>query len=532
MSRGQENSGGMSRAPRGPLPPCGGELERGVRAEGPRATASRTPHPTLPHKGGGKKLEGGSERVAETTRARIASLPNLPVFHKLAGRKVVVAGGSQGALWKAELLAAAGAKVLVLAGHEAAARLFDGLTATVKPRGWTAADLDGAALAVADIPAGEAERFIAAARAAGAPVNIIDRTELCDFTFGTIVNRAPVVIAISTDGGAPMLGQSIRARIESVLPLGLSAWAKAALRWRLQVKKRLADFADRRRFWQGFTRLAWEQADRAPREEDREKLLRSISASDRRGKVTLVGAGPGDPELLTLKAVRALQAATIILYDDLVGPDILELARREAVRIAVGKTGHGPSVRQSEICEKIVALAEAGETVVRLKGGDSLIFGRATEELEACRAAGIDVSIVPGISAAQGAAASLGFSLTERMNARRVQYVTGHGADGKLPRDLDWAAIADPVATTAIYMPRKTLAEFVRGALTHGLSAATPAIAVASATRPDQHHVAGPLGALPRLASGLAPGAPVVVILGAVARNAPASIPAEAASAA
>ena len=473
-----------------------------------------------------------SERRAETVPARIAQLPNLPVFHKLAGRKAVVAGGSQGALWKAELLAAAGADVLVLAGHEVAARLFDGLAATVLPRGWTEADLEGAALAVADIPAEEAKRFVAAARAAGAPVNIIDRTELCDFTFGTIVNRAPVVIAISTDGGAPMLGQSIRARIESVLPLGLSAWAKAALRWRPQVKQRLSEFADRRRFWQGFARLAWEQADRVPTEADREKLLRSIAAAEKRGKVVLVGAGPGDPELLTLKAVRALQTATIILYDDLVGPDILELARREAVRIAVGKTGHGPSVRQSEICERIVALAEAGETVVRLKGGDPLIFGRATEEVDACRAAGIEVSVVPGISAAQGAAASLGFSLTERMHARRVQYVTGHGADGKLPRDLDWAALADPVATTAIYMPRATLAEFVREAIAHGLVGDAPAVAIASATRAEQQHVAGPLAALPGLVSALPPGAPIVVILGAVARNAPASSLPEAASAA
>src|SRR3954469_1274089 len=241
----------------------------------------------------------GMNRTPETVPARIAALPNLPVFHKLSGRKAVVAGGSQGALWKAELIAAAGADVLVLAGHDAAARLFDGLNAEVLPRGWHADDLKKAALAIGDFSdRDEALRFIAAARAAGAPVNIIDRTDLCDFTFGTIVNRAPVVIAISTDGGAPMLGQSIRARIESVLPLGLSAWAKAALRWRPQVKQRLADFADRRRFWQGFTRLAWEQPDRAPTEADREKLLRSISAADRRGRVILVGAGPGDPDLL------------------------------------------------------------------------------------------------------------------------------------------------------------------------------------------------------------------------------------------
>jgi len=472
-------------------------------------------------------------RAAEIVPPRIAALPNLPVFHKIAGRKAVVAGGSQGALWKAELLSAAGADVLVLAGHEAGAKLFGGLSAEVLPRDWREDDLEGAALAIADLSdRDEALRFIAAARAAGAPVNIIDQTDLCDFTFGTIVNRAPVVIAISTDGGAPMLGQSIRARIESVLPLGLSDWAKAALRWRPQVKRLVAEFADRRRFWQGFTNLAWDQPDRPPSDADRDELLRSISGSDRRGKVILVGAGPGDPELLTLKAVRALQTATYILYDDLVGPDILELARREATRIAVGKTGHGPSVRQSEICERIVALADAGETVVRLKGGDPLIFGRATEEIDACREAGIDVSIIPGISAAQGAAASLGFSLTERMNARRVQYVTGHGNDGKLPQDIDWKAIADPVATSVIYMPRKTLASFVREARAHGLAGDTPAVAIASATRPEQHHVAGRLEDLPGLAASLAPDVPVLVVIGAVARNIPADIQAADASAA
>ncbi|WP_165357450.1 siroheme synthase CysG [Sphingosinicella sp. CPCC 101087] len=460
---------------------------------------------------------------------RIAALPNLPLFHKVEGRKTVVAGGGAPALWKAELLAAAGADVLVLAGDGAAD--FAALAAdppagrlVVEPRAWRESDLDGAVLAFGDLgDPGEAERFVAAARARRVPVNVIDQTELCDFQVGTIVNRSPVVLAISTDGAAPMLGQSIRARIESVLPLGLSGWARAAQAWRPRVKSRFATFADRRRFWERFTRLAWEKVDRSPSEFDREALFEDVAREAPRGRVTLVGAGPGDPELLTLKAVRALQSATVILFDDLVGPEVLELARREAVRIAVGKAGHGPSVRQSDICRRIVELAQAGENVVRLKGGDPLIFGRATEEVEACRAAGIDVSVVPGISAAQGAAAALGFSLTERMRARRVQFVTGHGADGKLPRDLDWASIADPVATTALYMPRRTLAEFVRAAMAHGLGPDTPAAAIASATLPAQQHVAGRLVDLPALAETLRPGAPVVVIVGEVVRGLPAS---------
>ena len=465
-------------------------------------------------------------RKPETTPPRIAPLATLPLFHRLAGRRAVVAGGSPGALWKAELLSAAGADVLVLAGHASAERLFDALArqpidgpVRVLAREWTGLDLKDAAIAIGDLAdEAEARRFAAAARAAGALVSIVDRAELGDAQFGTIVNRSPVVLAISTDGGAPMLGQSIRARIEAVLPVGLSAWAEAAKAWRPRVRQTLAAFADRRTFWTRFTRLAWAKVDHRPSERDFEALITGVEPS-RPGSVVLVGAGPGDPELLTLKAVRALQSATVILHDDLVDAGVLELARREAVRIAVGKRGHGPSVAQEEINRRLVALARAGERVVRLKGGDPLVFGRATEEIEACRAAGIEVTVIPGISAAQGAAAALGLSLTERREARRVQFVTGHGSDGRLPADLDWAAIADPAATTVIYMPRRTLAAFVRAALDHGLDPATPAVAVASATQATQAQVAGTVADIAGLVGTLPVAAPVTVILGKVARH-------------
>lgn len=432
------------------------------------------------------------------TPARIAPLPNLPLFHRLAARKVVVVGFSDGARWKAELAGAAGAKVVHL-------------------ESWQPSDLIGAALAIADLPGNEAERFRDAAHAVGALVNLIDRTELCDVTFGTIVNRAPITVAISTDGAAPALGQSIRARIESVLPLGLSYWASAAKAWRPRLKARVAEFADRRRFWQRFARAAWASPDHEPTEHDFAKLIDGDAAPG--GSVTLVGAGPGDPELLTLKAVRALQTATVILYDDLVGPDILELARREATRIRVGKKGHGPSCKQSDINRQIVELAQAGETVVRLKGGDPLVFGRATEEIDACRAAAVPVSIIPGVSAAQGAAASLGISLTERRHARRIQFVTGHGADGKLPTDIDWLAIADWRSTTVLYMPRATLEQFAHTAIRKGLRPSTPAVAVANATLPGEARVAARLDGIADAATMLPDGAPVIVIIGQVARG-------------
>jgi uroporphyrin-III C-methyltransferase/precorrin-2 dehydrogenase/sirohydrochlorin ferrochelatase len=342
--------------------------------------------------------------------------------------------------------------------------------------------------------------------------------------FGTIVNRSPIVVGISTDGGAPTLGQSIRARIESVLPLGLSVWANAAREWRPWLKERLGEFGARRAFWQRFVSAAWAGPDRQPTEADFEALVESAPRPD--GRVTLVGAGPGDPELLTLKAVRALQSATVILYDHLIGPNVLELARREARRIAVGKSGHGPSCKQSDINALMVELALAGEKVVRLKGGDPMIFGRAAEEIDACAVAGIDVAVIPGISAAQGAASSLLMSLTERRHARRVQFVTGHGADGRLPTDLDWSTVADRKVTTVLYMPRRTLGEFVRKALARGLDPATPAIAIASVSLEEQTHVAGTVAEIGALAEGLPAGAPVTVMVGWVGRRHVAAEPA------
>ncbi|PZO01653.1 MAG: uroporphyrinogen-III C-methyltransferase, partial [Hyphomicrobiales bacterium] len=436
-----------------------------------------------------------TQRHPETTSGRrIDRLATLPLFHKLAGRKVVLAGDSEGALWKAELLAATGAQLHVFAGH--GADMFGALAAdpaaghvVVHGRSWRPDDLVDAALAIGDIEdEDEIRAFVAAARQAGVPVNVVDKPDFCDFSFGTLVNRSPLIVAISTDGAAPVFGQAIRARIETLLPAGLKAWAQAAKDWRPAVQARELPFALRRAFWELFTTRAMSEPERAPDENDRTALFAALDRiegqQDGHGRVSLVGAGPGDPDLLTLKAIRALQSADIILYDDLVSPGVLELARREAKRMMVGKTGYGPSVKQSDINALIVSLASQGKHVVRLKGGDPGIFGRAGEEIDACKAACLPVTIVPGISAAQGAAASLGLSLTHRDHARRLQFVTGHARSGDLPEDLDWQAMADPHATTVIYMARATLSGFRDRAIAAGLDPDTPAIAVQSATLP------------------------------------------------
>jgi uroporphyrin-III C-methyltransferase / precorrin-2 dehydrogenase / sirohydrochlorin ferrochelatase len=293
-----------------------------------------------------RPLRVSPDRVPQPARPRrMEPLATLPVFFRLAGKHVVVAGGCEAAAWKAELLSAAGALVSVYAGDcpgpELEALCADPPAGAIslKRRAWLPADFAGATLVVgATDDDGEAERLFEAATAAGVPINIVDKPKLCAFQFGAIVNRSPLVVGISTDGAAPMLAQALRSRIEAMLPSGFARWAQAAKDWRGQVS-RLGRLA-RQRFWEGFTDLALAAPDRAPRAQDCYTLFREVR-TDRRGHghVALVGAGPGNPELLTLKAVRALRSADVILFDDLVAPQVLDFARREARRMLVGKLG-------------------------------------------------------------------------------------------------------------------------------------------------------------------------------------------------
>ena len=467
-------------------------------------------------------------RPTETRPARLATLAKLPIFLDLAGKRVVVAGGGEPVAWKAELFAAAGAQVAVFAEEPCADLLrfiqASGGAVTLERRAWRESDLDGAWLAVADAEdSTEAAQFAAAARARGILVNVIDQPTHCDFQFGAIVNRSPVVVGISTDGAAPILGQAIRRRIEAILPASLGSWAQAAQTFRSRLAALLPTKAARRRFWERFVDVAFT----APAKEDgppaRLERLAHETASEEVGRppigeVVIVGAGPGDPGLITLNAVRELQAADVILYDRLVTPGVLELARREARRIHVGKEGHGAACRQEDISALMVDLALEGRRVVRLKGGDPAIFGRTGEEVAACRAADVPVRIVPGITTASAAAASLDLSLTQRDHARRVQFITGHDRHGALPPDLDIAALADPRATTAVYMGRRTAAALAVAMMERGLSPNTPALVVSNVSRDDQRQVATTLAGL---ADGVAVGTesvPALILIGAAMR--------------
>ncbi len=467
----------------------------------------------------------------------LEGLAALPLFHNLKGRRVALAGGSIAALWKAELAQAAGAEVDVYAA-EPCAGLVD--LARRRPsvrlvrRAFQPDDLKGAALAIADAAsAAEAEAFRAAAMAAGAPVNVIDRPAFSDFQFGAIVDRSPVIVAISTDGASPILAQALRGRIEALLPVAIRPWAAAAKAWRETLQGLALAREPRRRFWELFSVKAFAAGSAPPAEGLFAELLAEAGRAPRtEGSVALVGAGPGDPELLTLKALRLLQGADVVLYDELVAPAIVDMARREARKIPVGKRGYKPSCKQNDIIAMMIDLAGQGKRVVRLKGGDPMVFGRAGEEITELRGAGIPIAVVPGVTAALGAAASLQISLTERARARRLQFITAHAHDGRLPEDIDWRALADPGASSVVYMGARTLPALAKRLLAHGIDAATPALLVERATCPDERRIAGTIASLPAKAEALAPSGPCLILIGAVFAAAAEADPAESLAAA
>ncbi len=330
--------------------------------------------------------------------ARIAPLARLPVFLKLDGRRAVVAGASAAAVWKAELLAAAGAHVDLYAAESseelpALAPLSHG-TITVHRRPWTPADCAEAAIAVGDWnDDGDAAAFAAAARAAGVPVNVIDKAGFSDFAFGAIVNRSPLVIGISTDGAAPVFAQAIRARIETLIPRGFAQWAEAAARWRPRAQAFGRAFA--RRFWEKFAARALAHAHTPPNNADLEALLAESDGRHSHEGVVVIRA-PDDPEALTLRALRALQSADVILFDRDAAAGVLDFARREARRILVDLSGRNqmPTNKQSAHGAMTVALARAGRRVVRLVGRET---AQAESEIAACRAAGIAIEWIPGV---------------------------------------------------------------------------------------------------------------------------------------
>ncbi len=460
---------------------------------------------------------------------RIESLAKLPIFWSLAGKRVVVAGGSNAAAWKAELLWACGAQVAVFAPVSKLSPEFEVLMRRSPQDGggcyihhdrpWAADVFEGAAMAIADCEDdNEAFAFFEAAMAAGVPVNVIDKPAFCQFQFGSIVNRSPVIVSISTDGAAPVLAQAIRRRIETLLPAALKGWAMLAYRLRDVVSERLQPGAPRRAFWERFVDRAFAEQDGPDAQAELEllSLTAENTAGPKTGRVTLVGAGPGDPEYLTLKAVRALQCADVILFDDLVSAEVLELARREAKRMLVGKRGGRESCRQDDINRMMIDFAKSGRHVVRLKSGDPMIFGRAGEEIAVLDREGIAFDVVPGITAASAMAARLGISLTHRDHAQSVRLVTGHARDGRLPANLDWRSLAEPGTTSVFYMGGRTAPQIRDRLLGEGMPSATAAVIVSSVARPHERRWIGKLIELGAGISEIGYDEPVLIGIGDV----------------
>ena len=357
---------------------------------------------------------------------RIAPLAKLPIFWNLSNKRTVVAGGSEGAAWKAELLIACGAKVELYCMPEELGETMRSLVTrgvvTFHQHPWHCEIFRGAAMALADCETdAEARAFSCAAAAAGVPVNVIDKPRYCQFQFGSIVNRSPVIVSISTDGAAPILAQAIRQRIEALLPPALRHWAALAHSVRETVNRRLTPGPQRRLFWERFVSQGM-LANDPPPDDLADHLITEVEQIAPRpvsGSIVLVGAGPGDPELVTLKAMRALQAADVILFDEAVSPGVLELARREARRLAVAKRGGITSCRDEETRDMMLLFAKNGQRVVRLRVGDPMIHNGAEDEIARLRREGVDVDVIPGVTAGMAAQMSHVASVPRFRNVRR-----------------------------------------------------------------------------------------------------------------
>jgi uroporphyrin-III C-methyltransferase/precorrin-2 dehydrogenase/sirohydrochlorin ferrochelatase len=450
-------------------------------------------------------------------------MDQLPIFLSLRGRRCVVIGGGDIAARKVGMLRKAHADVTVVAP-----KLCTTLAAlhTYGDIVWVQAefkadDVEGATLAIAATDDGAVNRAVsAAAQARNIPVNVVDQPELCSFVMPSIIDRSPIVVAISSGGVAPVLARLLRARLETLIPAAYGRLAVLAGAFRAQVKQRLATSQQRRVFWENvFEGPIAEQmlaGHDAAAHRGLQQALEGAADSVKKGEVYLVGAGPGDPDLLTFRALRLMQKADVVLHDNLVSDGIMELVRRDAERIYVGKERASHTLPQEEINALLVRLALQGKRVLRLKGGDPFIFGRGGEELETLAEYGIPFQVVPGISAANGVSSYAGIPLTHRDYAQSVIFTTGHLRDDTL--DLDWPALTRRNQTVVIYMGLTCLAEICRKLVEHGLPPDWPAAMVQQGTTLNQRVMTGTLADLAERVAAAGFKAPTLTIVGEVVK--------------
>ncbi|HET6838554.1 MAG TPA: siroheme synthase CysG [Bradyrhizobium sp.] len=456
----------------------------------------------------------------------------LPVFLDLRSGPVLLVGSGELARAKLRLLAAAGARIRWYAtdGQHDVSGLNAADAARIEHAEGDplAADLCGA-IAVLCAGAGDIGPAMAArAKAVGLPVNVMDDLSHSTFIFPAIVDRGDVVVAVGTGGASPVVARRIRERIEALLPARIGDLANFIGRWRKQVHDRIPETPLRRRFWERVVDGPIGALILAGRSDEAQAVLSQISDPSAfagaqgglpEGKVTLVGAGPGDPDLLTIKALRALQDADVIFYDELVSSEILDRARRDAARVPVGRRVGQPGIGQDAINKLLIEAAKSGQRAVRLKGGDPFVFGRGGEEVEALRDAGVAYSIVPGITASLGAAAQFEVPLTLRHEALRVTFLTAHKAEDT--EAVDWSALTDEKMTVVVYMGMSAARSVREGLLAAGRSPQTPVGVFARATRADARAVVGPLAQLPELVEQIDGGPAILIIGDVVAYSAP-----------
>ncbi len=453
-----------------------------------------------------------------------AAMDYLPIFMNLRDRRCLIVGGGEVAARKTDLLLEAGAAVQAVApalgdGMQA---LADAGRIAYRNGMFRESDLDGAQLVIAasDDRAANA-RVAALADGRGVPVNVVDDPDLCRFIMPAIVDRSPVLAAVSTGGTSPVLARLMRGRLEALIPAEFGRLAALAGEFRTQVRARIGDASGRRKFWEQIlggpvAEMIYSGRDK----EARQSLVKALDSygngGDGIGEVYLVGAGPGDPDMLTFRALRLMQQADVVVHDRLVSRRVLDLTRRDASRIYAGKKRASHALPQESINALLVRLARDGKRVLRLKGGDPFIFGRGGEEIETLAGEGIPFQVVPGITAAAGCAAYAGIPLTHRDHAQSCVFVTGHLQDGTV--SLDWEHLIQPRQTIVVYMGLVGLPVICRELMGHGMAPDTPAALVEHGTTANQRVFTATVASLPETVSEADVHAPTLIIIGSVVR--------------
>jgi uroporphyrin-III C-methyltransferase/precorrin-2 dehydrogenase/sirohydrochlorin ferrochelatase len=448
----------------------------------------------------------------------------LPIFLDIRGKTVLISGGGTLAARRVERALSAGAKVALFTGEpeDELGPFLEHPSLKLHRRKPESADFDGAVLAYAAAEDVETDKRVHdLAKEAGVLVNVADTIELCDFITPAILDRSPLVAAIGSSGASPILARIIKAQLESAIPATFGELSDFLGRFRDEVAERISDPVQRRRFWEDVTEstvgarvMAGDMAGAVAALHERLDALDDKSGRRPAGEVYLVGAGPGDPDLLTFRALRLMQRADVVLYDRLIGERIMSLVRRDAERVFVGKRKNEHTLNQEDITALLVRLALAGKRVLRLKGGDPFIFGRGGEEIEEIARHGIPFQVVPGITAAAGCAAYAGIPLTHRDHAQTCIFVTGHAKDGEV--ELNWKALIQPNQTIAVYMGLAMIGRLAASFVAHGMAAEMPVAVVDKGTRRGQRVVAGVMSDIAARVEAIGLQGPAIIIIGTV----------------